>query len=125
MPKVDEDVYVIEKCKHCGGPAFACEIDGVTGSCRLYARAIQYGGVDPDDLAKLLRRTEDGAWERLSEARTKRIAEAETILHDVGDFFARVADSRDPVEAAGIYDVDSGRLRERVAAFNLRSRASR
>lgn len=79
------DNLEVRTCDQCLGPAYLCEHSDST--CRLKevargwleARHGVYFDEDFRSLARLLRSGEDGAWERLSVTRTRRIAELEAI----------------------------------------------
>ncbi len=61
----------VQVCRLCGGAAYVCELPDST--CRFATLAREALGSVPAGVCKLLRSVEDGAWERLSRARTKQL----------------------------------------------------
>lgn len=65
----EDDAPKAPRCEQCGGYAHICELPDST--CRFKAAAREWCENDERSLARLLRKTEDASWERLSVARTK------------------------------------------------------
>lgn len=111
----DPDFPTVPKCQQCGGPCHICE--QADSTCRFVQAAgefldrvnLTFDKYDRRELAALLRATEDGAWERLSKARTKRIAELEpengTLRAELTDMTGHYLDA----------EADARRLRAIIA----------
>lgn len=95
-PETNEDeANPPPRCHECGGYAYICSENRPT--CRFFERAKKFDEDHPfdregvtwslEDLARLLRGTEDGAWERLSEARTRRLHRLEQEVARLQSFY--------------------------------------
>lgn len=112
-----DDAPMVAKCDQCKGPAYLCEQPDST--CRLKQHAAMWlaaGGMgtpgadstieaNARKLAPLLRQVEDGAWSRLSEARTRHIKEAEARVAELEHIedtvlaCQKMLDANEPYEA--------------------------
>jgi len=93
-----EDTPDVARCSHCGGPAHVCALPD--SGCRFLLAAtvgMRATMVGSKDVAKLLRATENAAWERLSEARTKDHARARAALTGFYGFTGSIGDLAEQV----------------------------